>query len=98
MERLKESLKKEQEKLSELKLKREKLDDRIKEKERLINKYQMMINQEKFSQVNDVISSNGLSLDELMSAIQSGNLLSLQAKIEKQSENKKEVGNENNGI
>lgn len=98
MERLKESFKKEQEKLSELKLKREKLDDRIKEKERLINKYQMMINQEKFSQVNDVISSNGLSLDELMSAIQSGNLLSLQAKIEKQSENKKEVGNENNGI
>lgn len=82
MEKIHEKRAKEQEKLNGLLEKKAEIDERIKESENRIKKYTMMINEQKFTEVNDVISSTGLSLEEVMLAIKSGDLLSLQEKIE----------------
>jgi hypothetical protein len=98
MDKIYEKREKEQEKLKVLKKKREVLDGRIKDSESKIEQYTMMINQKKFSEVTDVISSTGLSLEEVMAAIKKGDLLSLQEKIEDKDSksNENEDGNTQN--
>lgn len=89
MDKIIESRAREQQRLKELKEKRQKLDEKIKLAEANIEKYTNMINQKKFSQVTDVLNSTGLSIDEVMAAIQKGDLLSLQEKIEEKDKSKK---------
>ncbi len=81
MDRINDLLTKEQAKLTELKEKRQKIDEKIKATETNILKYQGMLDQKKFSEVNDVLNSTGLSLEEVMSAIKNGDLLALQDKL-----------------
>lgn len=81
MEKIIESRAKEEGKLKDLLVKRQKLDEKIKASEGRIENYTLMINQRQFSQVTDVLNVKGLSLEEVMAAIKNGDLLSLQDKL-----------------
>lgn len=81
MEKILESRANEQARLKDLQEKRQKLDEKIKLSEGKIEKYTLMINQKTFSQVTDVLTVKGLSIEEVMAAIKNGDLLSLQEKI-----------------
>ena len=82
MDKINESIKKEQEKLNSLLEKRLKIEDQIKACESKIRKLTNMNNQKKFTEVKDVLDIKGLSLEEVMAAIKSGDLLSLQEKLQ----------------
>ena len=71
-----------QSELAELFIRKEKLEGQINEKENLIIQYDVMIKQKRFSAVEDVLHAKGLSLEDIISAIQNGDLMSLQDKIE----------------
>lgn len=59
-----------------------KIDKQIKAKQDKIKDYQSILNQKVFDETNDVLKTNGLSLDELLNAIKNNDLLSLQEKLE----------------
>ena len=86
---------KEQKRLIDLQEKRQKLDEKIKASEDKIEKYTLIMNQRQFSEVTDVLSVKGLSLEEVLAAIKNGDFLSLQEKI-KDKENGTN-GDENKG-
>lgn len=94
MDKILQIRKKEQGKLNVLQEKRQKLDEKIKESEAKIVKYTLMINQRKFSEVTDVLNVKGLSLEEVMTAIKNGDLLSLQEKITDMVNGTKSEGND----
>lgn len=88
-----EKIEKETKKLEELKAQREKvqekinvLDEKIEKVENEIQRCNNILYQEKFNEVDHVLSSNGLTLDEIINAIQSGDVSSLQKQIEKKKE------------
>lgn len=82
---IKEKLQKDQETLVKLKEKRARIDEKIKKVEDSIEYNTMLLDQKKFSEVTDVLKGKDLSIEEILSAIQSGDLLSLQEKIEQKS-------------
>lgn len=55
---------------------------KAKDSEAKLEEYRMMQNSQKFSEMADIIKQSGLSMDDLIVAIQSGNLLDLQEKME----------------
>lgn len=86
-------IKKEKERLSSLEDKRTLIDEKIRKSKDTINKYTLMENSAKYSSFTGMLESTGLAFDEILLAIQSGDLLSLQEKLEAKtdtiSENKK---------
>lgn len=82
MDNIRIKIQKEKEVLEDLLVKRNKLNEKIKEKEVKIDELNKMLNQRKFSEMTDVLSSKGLSIEELLSAIETGDLLTLQEKLE----------------
>jgi len=87
---IEEKLKKEEKKLNDLKEKRRVIDEKIKKAENEVEKYNNIINQQKFSEVSHVLTAKGLTLDEIMEAIKSGDMATLQERL-KQSEKEKNV-------
>lgn len=77
-----EKIEKKEQKLTNLKTERNKLDDRIKKLEDEIERYKNIVTQQKFSEVTQVLKSNGLTIDEIMQAVKSGDMLSLQERLE----------------
>lgn len=84
---IREKLEKDKETLAKLKEKRSVLDEKIKKVEASIEHNTMLLDQKKFSEVNNVLNSKDLSIDEILKAIQSGDLLSLQEKMETSTSN-----------
>lgn len=84
---IREKLEKDKEALAKLKEKRSVLDEKIKKVEASIEHNTMLLDQKKFSEVNNVLNSKDLSIDEILKAIQSGDLLSLQEKMETSTSN-----------
>ena len=82
---IKEKLEKDRETLAKLKEKRNSIDEKIKKVEESIKYNTMLLDQKKFSEVNNVLKGKDLSIDEILKAIQSGDLLSLQEKMEQTS-------------
>lgn len=82
MNSIEEKIEKDKAVLNDLKEKKSKLEAKIKKVEESIEYNTMLINQTKFNEVNNVIASKGLSFDEIIKAINNGDLLSLQEKIE----------------
>ena len=72
---------KETEKLNKLYEKKEEIEKKIEISKALIKKYTTTIEQRKFSEIKDVIHSNGISIEEILEAIKTGDLISLQEKI-----------------
>lgn len=86
IERIENKLEKERRTLAELEEKKEKIESKIKCCQKNIREYVMMIDQRRVTEVDSVITAKGLTLEEIMKAVQAGDLLSLQEKIEAQRE------------
>lgn len=90
---IKEKLEKDEKTLKELKQKRNELNDKIKNLEENIKYNTMLLSQKKFNEVKNVISSKGLSIEEILKAVQNGDLLSLQTKMEQMNNPSANTGN-----
>lgn len=92
---VKEKLQKEEKKLEALKLQRNLIDEKIKKVETEIERCNSIINQQKFSEATQVFTAKGLSIDEIMYAVQSGDLLSIQERMENMQKEKELTSNTN---
>lgn len=80
--KLNEKIVKEQEKLNTYKEKRADLDEKIKECEANIERLTLTKNSQKYEVFSNTVQKNGLTMDDILSALQSGDFLSLQEKME----------------
>lgn len=72
------------------KKKRAEYDAKIKSSEAKLQQYEMMESSEKFNAVSAAVAQSGLSLDAVLAALQSGDLLALQEQMEAV-QNEKEI-------
>ena len=61
---------------------RKKLDEKIKKAESDVDKFQGLITQKKFDAASDVLKVNGITIDDVISAVSSGNVSYLQELME----------------
>ena len=96
----KEKVTKLEEKLAGLLEQKKSLEAKITNVKNEIEKYNNIINQQTFNELNEVLNVKGISIDELMGAIKSGNLGSLGANVSNNASNievkNNEVSNINN--
>ena len=90
---LNEKIKRESEKLRDLKKKREELDQKIKKSESLLERYHLMKNSEQYESIQEVTENSVLSIDEILSALKSGDMSGLQKRME-ETKNKRETSTE----
>ena len=88
-EKLQELLEREEIRLDNYKKKRTELDEKIRATEAAIQKYRVMLNNNQYLGFVSLVQEKGISLDEIMTAIQQGDLLSLQERIEELQEEEK---------
>lgn len=69
-------------KLNKLVDKRAKIDDAIKKAKSNIDKYTLAKDREKVTALSNALDGKGVNIDDVLAAIQSGDLLSLQEKME----------------
>ena len=81
-EKLQELLEREEIRLDNYKKKRTELDEKIRATEAAIQKYRVMLNNNEYLGFVSLVQEKGISLNEIMAAIQQGDLLSLQERIE----------------
>jgi len=67
--------------LIELKEKRNKLDEKIKVKEKTIEQYKSNLTQLKFSEAQNVFTAKGVTIDEILTAVKNGDFSALQKRI-----------------
>mgnify|MGYP006920847194 CR=1 FL=1 len=79
---LNEKIKQESERLKELQKKREELDQKIKKSESVLERYHLMKNSERYEAIQRATESSGLSIDDILSALKSGDILGLQERME----------------
>lgn len=72
----------EQEKLDKLEEKASEIGKKIKACEANIERYTMMKNNQKFNTLSNALDGKGISIEDILSAVVAGDLLSLQDKIE----------------
>lgn len=72
----------EKQKLARLEARYEETARKIKICKGNIEKYTMLRNNEQFSSLSNTLNDKGISIEDIMAAISSGDLLSLQIKIE----------------
>ncbi len=83
-EKLTALIEKERATLEKLKNRRAELDEKIKKSEAKLTEYEMMDNNKKFGAMASIVTQSGLSMDDVLAALQSGDLLSLQEQMEAQ--------------
>ena len=79
---LNEKIKQESEKLKGLREKRAELDQKIKKSESILERYQLMQNNEQYEAIQKATENSGLSIDDILSALNSGDMLGLQERME----------------
>lgn len=79
---LNEKIKQESEKLKALREKRAELDQKIKKSESILERYRLMQNNEQYEAIQKAIENSGLSIDDMLSALNSGDMLGLQERME----------------
>lgn len=87
---IKEKIKKDEETLNQLREKKDKIEQKISLIEARIQKNKILLNDKKFTEINDVIKAKGLTIEEIMQAVKKGDLLEIQDKLMQQDETKKE--------
>lgn len=81
-EKLEELIKREEDRIDNYKKKRVELDEKIKAAEGAIQKYRLMLNNNQYLGFISLVQEKGISLNEIMAAIQQGDLLALQERME----------------
>ncbi len=81
-EKISKELEKEQAKLAALESKRSDIENEIKASKSEIARLNNQLKQEKLSIIANMVSENGVSVDDLLNAAISGDFLSLQEKLE----------------
>lgn len=79
---LKEKIAKEKEKLQGYEAKREEIDAKIKACKATIAKLEMTQRTEQMTQLSGELAKKGISIDEIVAAVSSGDFLSLQERLE----------------
>lgn len=79
---LSEKIKQESEKLKGLREKRAELDQKIKKSESILERYQLMQNNEQYEAIQKATKNSGLSIDDILSALNTGDMLGLQERME----------------
>ena len=72
----------EQKKLDKLEEKQSELAKKIRASKNQIEKYTLMKNNQQFNSLSNALNGKGISFEEILSALASGDLLSLQDKID----------------
>ena len=75
-------IEKEKATLQKLRNRRSELDDKIKKSEAKLHEYEMMDNNKKFGAMASIVTQSGISMDDVLAALQSGDLVSLQEQME----------------
>lgn len=88
MASVQERLEKAKKKLESLKTQRKEIDENIKKVEANIENYRIIIDRAKFDELSDTLTATGLSLDEIIAALKSGNMAIFQSKVESEGERK----------
>ena len=81
-EKLTTLIEKEKNTLNKLYSQKEALDAKIKKSQTKLAEYEMLANNQKYGTLTSVASKSGLSVDDLLAALQSGDLLALQERME----------------
>ena len=84
--KIEEKLKKEQENLMKFKEKRATLYEKIKECESNIERLTLLKDNQKYTSFANSVQKKGLTVEDIISALQTGDFLSLQEKIESNAE------------
>lgn len=79
---LSEKIRLEEEKLAELKEKRAEIDKKIKKSEANLEKYYLTQNNERYIALQKATEQSGVSMADVLAALQSGDLIGLQERIE----------------
>lgn len=79
---LNEKIMQESEKLKGLREKRAEIDQKIKKSESILERYQLMQNNEQYEAIQKATENSGLSIDDILSALNSGDMLGLQERME----------------
>lgn len=83
MENLEEKIEQEQSRLDSLKTKRAALDKKIKKSEDNLERYSLMQKSGMYTSLMEATKGTGVCINDILTALQSGDLLSLQEQIEK---------------
>lgn len=84
---LSEKIKAEEKKLEALKNKRDEIDKKIQGIEGELEKYRLMVNNSKFIELQNAAKEIGVSVDDVLTAMQKGSLTELQNQITSQMKN-----------
>lgn len=84
---LSEKIMAEEQKLKALKSKRDDIDKKIQNIEASLEKYKLMANNTKFIELQNAAEETGVSVEDLLTALQTGSLTELQNRISKQQQN-----------
>lgn len=87
MERISEKLEREKQELDKLYKKRDRIIETIRAKESKVQDYENQLRLEKYNSADHVLSMNGLSLDDLLFAIQNNDLSTIQSLMNENKEN-----------
>lgn len=79
---MKEKIEREQERLEVLLERRAELNQKIRRTELAISNYRLMENDQKMSAMSDLAESAGISVEDVIAALQEGDMLALQEKID----------------
>lgn len=90
MATLAEKIKMESEKLATLTKKRNDLDKKIKKVEANLEKYKLIQNNNKYSAIEESAQVMGVSVEDVLAALKSGDMISLQERMEAAQEKAKE--------
>lgn len=82
MATLTEKITQETERLKELLQKRAVLERKIKKTQETLERYQLIQNNEKYSAIEKATKDTGVSVEDILSALQTGDILGLQERME----------------
>ena len=82
-------IEKEKKNLEKLTARKKELEEKIKKSEAKLRGYEVMKNNDTFNVLSGIVQEKGLTVEEVLSALQNGDLLSLQEQME--SSDKQEV-------
>ena len=94
-EKLAELIGKEQATLAKLYERKEELDAKIKKSETKLKELETMNNSQKFGALSSMVSKSGLTVDDLFAALQSGDFLALQERMEQAAQSAEEAEQSN---